>query len=88
MSSQTVYTCSQPFEPTGECLGTSVAITVDSDLGQALNNHALALQANVDAMNEFFTLSSADVGMISALMLATFITGNAVGKVVSIMRKA
>ncbi len=54
----------------------------------ALETHALALENNAAAMDNFFTLSVNDVGLISALMLATFITGNALGKVVAMMRKA
>lgn len=87
MASQIVYACSAPLV-NGICEAQTVQFTVDSDLGEALNTHAIALQANVDAMNDFFTLSVDDVSLISAIMLITFITGNSIGKVAALMRKA
>jgi hypothetical protein len=88
MAGQTVYACSIPIDAvTGTCLGDSIEFTVDSDLGEALNTHATALDANTAAMNDFFTLSPDDVSLISAIILITFIVGNSVGKVASIMRK-
>jgi len=88
MASQIVYACDIPLDVSGVCLGNSVAFTVDSDLGEALNNHALALQANVTAMEDFFTILPEDIALISAGYFVIFIIGNSVGKMANLMRKA
>lgn len=86
MASQTVYACDIPLDASGVCLGNSIAFTVDSDLGEALNNHALALQANIVAMDDFFTISTEDVSLISAGFFVIFIIGHSAGKVAKMMR--
>jgi hypothetical protein len=86
MASQIVYACDAPLE-SGVCNGNTVQFTVDSDLGEALNAHAIALENNTLAMNDFFQLSVDDVSLISASMLIFFIIGNSTGKIVSLFRK-
>ena len=88
MAVQTVYVCSVPFDAQGACIGNSLPIQVDNDLATALIIHATALDNNRLAMEDFFTLSTDDVSLISAFMFVTFITGWSVGKVASMMRKA
>ncbi len=61
--------------------------TLNPSLAEALNTHAIALDNNTNAMNDFFSLSTADVAQISALMLAMYITGMGIGRVVKMFRK-
>lgn len=85
MAAQIVYACDIPLDASGVCLGNSVEFTVDSDLATALNTHSTALTEHITALEDIFLLNVDDVGLISGLMLATFITGNSIGKVVKLM---
>jgi hypothetical protein len=95
MAILTLYACD--VFPTGNVCPTPANIiefTIDTEatlnptLAEALTNHAVALDANTAAMDDFFTLSADDVSLISATILITFIVGNSVGKIASMMRKA
>ncbi|MCP5004017.1 MAG: hypothetical protein GY941_08760 [Planctomycetes bacterium] len=56
-------------------------------LAQSIDRHAEEVRQLNENMTEFFTLSTTDFSLITAGMLAIFITGNAIGKVAYIMRK-
>lgn len=86
MAAQTVYACDTPLI-NGVCTGNTIQFTVDSDLGEALNTHAIALQNNTDAMSDFFTLDVENVGIISGFMFITFIVGHYTGVVVRMLSR-
>jgi len=87
MAIQTLYACDIPLDASGVCLGNSTQFEIDTDLVTALNTHSVALDDMRLAMDDFFTLSTEDVGLVSATMLIAFIIGNSTGRVVGLLRK-